>query len=293
VKPAPFAYHAPTSLAAAVDLLAQNENAKILAGGQSLVPMMNFRLAMPDHLIDLNPVTELDRLTVRTDSIEIGAMTRQRRMEFSNELRQACPIIGEALQHVGHRQTRNRGTIGGSLAHADPSAELPTVVLALDGVIEIRGPRGTRSMPMAEFALGFMTTALEPDEIMSAITLPRWQGPHGYAFVEFARRLGDFAVAAAAVMMALDAKGTVTRVAVALAGVGPVQSRLTAVEEALRGHRIEPALIDSAAALAAEGDANEDIHASADYRRHLAQVLTARGLATAARRAQTQMKAPA
>jgi carbon-monoxide dehydrogenase medium subunit len=293
VKPAPFAYHAPSSLAAAVDLLAQNENAKILAGGQSLVPMMNFRLAMPDHLIDLNPVTELDRLTVRTDSIEIGAMTRQRRMEFSNELRQACPIIGEALQHVGHRQTRNRGTIGGSLAHADPSAELPTVVLALDGVIEIRGPRGTRSMPMAEFALGFMTTALEPDEIMSAITLPRWQGPHGYAFVEFARRLGDFAVAAAAVMMALDVKGTVTRVAVALAGVGPVQSRLTAVEEALRGHRIEPALIDSAAALAAEGDANEDIHASADYRRHLAQVLTARGLATAARRAQTQMKAPA
>ncbi|QEX21117.1 molybdopterin dehydrogenase [Hypericibacter adhaerens] len=293
MKPAPFAYHAPSSLAAAVDLLAQNENAKILAGGQSLVPMMNFRLAMPDHLIDLNPVTELDRLTVRTDSIEIGAMTRQRRMEFSNELRQACPIIGEALQHVGHRQTRNRGTIGGSLAHADPSAELPTVVLALDGVIEIRGPRGTRSMPMAEFALGFMTTALEPDEIMSAVTLPRWQGPHGYAFVEFARRLGDFAVAAAAVMMALDAKGTVTRVAVALAGVGPVQSRLTAVEEALRGHRIEPALIDSAAALAAEGDANEDIHASADYRRHLAQVLTARGLATAARRAQTQMKAPA
>jgi carbon-monoxide dehydrogenase medium subunit len=293
VKPAPFAYHAPSSLAAAVDLLAQNENAKILAGGQSLVPMMNFRLAMPDHLIDLNPVTELDRLTVRTDSIEIGAMTRQRRMEFSNELRQACPIIGEALQHVGHRQTRNRGTIGGSLAHADPSAELPTVVLALDGVIEIRGPRGTRSMPMAEFALGFMTTALEPDEIMSAVTLPRWQGPHGYAFVEFARRLGDFAVAAAAVMMALDVKGTVTRVAVALAGVGPVQSRLTAVEEALRGHRIEPALIDSAAALAAEGDANEDIHASADYRRHLAQVLTARGLATAARRAQTQMKAPA
>ncbi|HWA44158.1 MAG TPA: xanthine dehydrogenase family protein subunit M [Hypericibacter adhaerens] len=293
MKPAPFAYHAPTSLAAAVDLLAQNENAKILAGGQSLVPMMNFRLAMPDHLIDLNPVTELDRLTVRTDSIEIGAMTRQRRMEFSNELRQACPIIGEALQHVGHRQTRNRGTIGGSLAHADPSAELPTVVLALDGVIEIRGPRGTRSMPMAEFALGFMTTALEPDEIMSAVTLPRWQGPHGYAFVEFARRLGDFAVAAAAVMMALDVKGTVTRVAVALAGVGPVQSRLTAVEEALRGHRIEPALIDSAAALAAEGDANEDIHASADYRRHLAQVLTARGLATAARRAQTQMKAPA
>lgn len=293
MKPAPFAYHAPSSLAAAVDLLAQNENAKILAGGQSLVPMMNFRLAMPDHLIDLNPVTELDRLTVRTDSIEIGAMTRQRRMEFSNELRQACPIIGEALQHVGHRQTRNRGTIGGSLAHADPSAELPTVVLALDGVIEIRGPRGTRSMPMAEFALGFMTTALEPDEIMSAVTLPRWQGPHGYAFVEFARRLGDFAVAAAAVMMALDVKGTVTRVAVALAGVGPVQSRLTAVEEALRGHRIEPALIDSAAALAAEGDANEDIHASADYRRHLAQVLTARGLATAARRAQTQMKAPA
>ncbi|QEX15783.1 molybdopterin dehydrogenase [Hypericibacter terrae] len=293
MKPAPFAYHAPTSLAAAVDLLALSENAKILAGGQSLVPMMNFRLAMPDHLIDLNPVTELDRLEVKADSIEIGAMTRQRRMEFSAELRQACPIIGEAMQHIGHRQTRNRGTIGGSLAHADPSAELPTVVMALDGVIHIQGPRGARAVPMAEFALGFMTTALEPDEIMSGITLPRWQGPHGYAFVEFARRLGDFAVAAAAVMIALDGKDTVTRAAIALAGVGPVQTRLTAVEQALLGHRLEPALIDSAAALAAEGEANEDIHASADYRRHLAQVLTARGLATAARRAQARMKGSA
>ena len=291
MKPAPFAYHAPASLAEAVQLLSQQENAKLIAGGQSLVPMMNFRLAMPDHVIDLNRLTELERLEIGPDSIEIGAMTRQRTLEFSAELHRACPIFRDTMQHVGHRQTRNRGTIGGSLAHADPSAELPTLVLAMNGTIHVRSRRGQRVLPMSDFVLGFMTTALEPDEIMTGITLPRWPVRHGYAFVEFARRLGDFAVAAACVLLDFDSNGAVARAAVALAGVGPMQMRLGPVEAALLGQRIEPALIDRVAALAAEVEANEDIHASADYRRHLAQILTARGIALAAKRAQTLAEA--
>jgi carbon-monoxide dehydrogenase medium subunit len=285
VKPGPFNYHAPTTLPEAIELLATKENAKILAGGQSLLPMMNFRLAMPDHLIDINQLTSLSGIEIADDVVNIGAMTRHRELEFSTALRGVCPLISEAMPHVGHRQTRNRGTIGGSLAHADPAAELPTIVLALGGSIRVEGPGRIREIPMVDFATGFMSTVLEPDEVLTGVAFPRWSPGHGYAFVEFARRLGDFSLAAVAALIELDDQATITRIAVSLAGVGTVQARLSKVEQTLHGQKIDSALLAKAATHAREIDATDDIHASGDYRRHLAEVLVTRALVLASNRA--------
>src|SRR5215470_1803159 len=188
MKPAPFDYHAPRTLDEVVGLLATLDNSKLLAGGQSLVAMMNFRYVIADHIIDLNNVAGLAGITVSDGRLRIGAMTRQRELEFSPDIAKHCPIMHEALAHVGHRQTRNRGTIGGSLAHADPSAELPMICAAHDAVVEIAGKNGTRRVPFAEFGAGFMTTAVQPDEILTAVELVLWPGGHGYGFQEFARR---------------------------------------------------------------------------------------------------------
>ena len=286
MKPGPFSYHAPATLQEAISLLATRDNAKVLAGGQSLLPMMNFRLAMPDHLIDINGISGLNGIEIGTDAIHIGAMTRHRDMEFSAELREACPILIEALPHVGHRQTRNRGTLGGSLAHADPAAELPTVVLALDGSVETQGPGGTRKIAMADFAIGFMTTSLAPDEIVTRVVLPRWRERHGSAFLEFARRRGDFAIVSVAALVALDAQGRVARAAVAVGGAGPVQVRLSTVEQMLQGRPLDEATLAAASAEARLIEATEDIHASRAYRQHLAEMLTARAILLAAERAQ-------
>ncbi len=285
MKPAPFDYHAPATLAEAVGLLASLENAKLLAGGQSLVPMMNFRYLLPDHLVDLNGIAELAGITLLGDRLRIGAMTRQRELEFSEVVAQRCPLLKEALAHVGHRQTRNRGTIGGSLSHFDPSAEQPTVCAAHDAVIEIASPGGMRRVPFAEFGLDFMTTAVGPDEVLSAIELPLWSPGHGWGFHEFARRRGDFAIVASAALIERDGSGRIARASVTLAGTGIGPLRLPRLEQALVGIAPEPGALAEAAALAAEIDAVSDIHASGDYRRHLARVLTGRALADAARRA--------
>lgn len=285
MKPAPFDYHAPSTLAEAVGLLASLENAKLLAGGQSLVPMMNFRYLLPDHLIDLNGVAELAGITVLGDRLRIGAMTRQRELEFSEVVARRCPLLKEALAHVGHRQTRNRGTIGGSLSHFDPSAEQPTVCAAHDAVIEIASSSGTRRVPFAEFGLDFMTTAVGPDEVLSAIELPLWSQTHGWGFQEFARRRGDFAIVASAALIERDGSGRIARASVTLAGTGTGPLRLPRLEQALIGMPPEAGALAEAAVRAGEIDAVSDIHASADYRRHLARVLTGRALADAARRA--------
>lgn len=285
MKPASFDYHAPGSLAEAVGLLASLENAKLLAGGQSLVPMMNFRYLLPDHLVDLNGVAELAGITLLGDRLRIGAMTRQRELEFSEVVAQRCPLLKEALAHVGHRQTRNRGTIGGSLSHFDPSAEQPTVCAAHDAIIEIASSSGTRRVPFAEFGLDFMTTAVGPDEVLSAIELPLWTPGHGWGFQEFARRRGDFAIVASAALVERDGSGRIARASVTLAGTGTGPLRLPRLEEALIGILPEAGTLVEVAALAEEIDAISDIHASADYRRHLARVLTGRALADAARRA--------
>jgi carbon-monoxide dehydrogenase medium subunit len=278
MKPAPFSYHRPGSVAEAVQLLATMENAKIIAGGQSLMAMMNFRYAMPDHLIDIARVPELQGIVIEDTRLQIGAMTGQRELEFSSALTEAAPLFGAALRHVGHRQTRNRGTIGGSLAHADPAAELPTVCLAYDADIEIIGQAGSRLVPMRDFVAGFMSTAVGYDELLSAVHFARWPQGHGYSFQEYARRHGDFAVVGAAVLLSAGPDRTVDRVSIALCGVGERPLRRDDAEAALCGRRLDEGLIRQAAQIAADLEPIEDIHGTSAYRRHLARVLTERAL---------------
>jgi carbon-monoxide dehydrogenase medium subunit len=284
VKPAPFDYHAPRTVDEAVALLGDLDNAKVLAGGQSLVPMMNFRYVIVDHIVDLAKIGDLAGISVTNGRMRIGAMTRQRELEFSDDVARHCPLMREALKHVGHRQTRNRGTIGGSLAHADPSAELPTVCAAHDAVIEIASKRGRRQVPFSEFGVAFMTTAAGPDEIIAAIEIPLWPASHGHGFHEFARRHGDFAIVGAAAMLITDAKGIVQRASVTLCGIDNTPIRMSAAEAALVGSVPDAAAIKSAAASASSVKALSDIHASADYRRHLAEVMMTRALRDAAQR---------
>jgi carbon-monoxide dehydrogenase medium subunit len=285
MKPAPFDYHAPKQLAEAADLLATLSNAKVLAGGQSLVPMMNFRYVVVDHLVDLGGVEDLHGIEVVDGMLRIGAMTRQRDIEQSAEVAKYCPLMTEALRHVGHRQTRNRGTIGGSLAHADPAAELPAVCAAYDATIHLASVRGLRAIPFREFTAGFMATALEADEMIAAIDLPIWRQGHGYGFHEFARRHGDFALAGAAALLDVGAGNVVRRAALSLCGVAAVPVRVEAAEARLIGQPLDSSLIRSAAATTWLVEPISDIHAGAEYRRHLAQVLSARALTDAARRA--------
>jgi carbon-monoxide dehydrogenase medium subunit len=282
MKPAPFEYHAPSSLDEATALVASLENAKVLAGGQSLVPMMNFRYVIVDHLVDLQKIKELSGISVADGRLRIGAMTRQREIEFSDEVAQHCPLLKAALKHVGHRQTRNRGTIGGSLAHADPAAEMPAVCAAHDAVIEIAGKGKTRKVNFADFGLGFMTTAVEPDEIVTAIELPLWARGHGFGFHEFARRHGDFAITGAAVLLEAEADQTVKRVSLTLCGVANAPLRLREVEAALTGKRLDVAKLREALKSLSSLDPTDDIHATPDYRRHLAAVLVTRAMRDAA-----------
>ena len=284
MKPAPFTYHAPRSIGEAAGLLASLENAKVLAGGQSLVAMMNFRYVIADHLVDLARVDGLAGIKVANGVMRIGAMTRQRELEFSAEVERLCPLMKAALLNVGHRQTRNRGTIGGSLAHADPAAELPAVCAAHDAVIEISSQRGARKVPFAEFSLGFMTTAVEPDEFISAIEIPLWPEGHGFGFREYARRHGDFAIVGAAVLVALGPDQSVTRASLTLCGVGTGPVRIADSEKLLRGRRLDRAAAMDAAKVAQSIEAIGDVHATADYRRHLAGVMTFRALRDAAAR---------
>lgn len=285
MKPAPFDYHAPRHLKEAAELLATLPNAKILAGGQSLVAMMNFRYVMVDHLVDLGNVDDLRGIAVGNGKLRIGAMMRQRELERSPEIARHCPLMAEALRYVGHRQTRNRGTIGGSLAHADPAAELPAVCAASDAVLHIASVRGLRAVPFRDFAIGFMATALQPDEMIAAVELPIWRQGHGHGFHEFARRHGDFALAGAAALLDVGAGNVVRRAALALCGVAATPIRVEAAEARLTGQPLDAALIRSAAAAAWLVDPVSDIHAGGDYRRHLAQVLSVRALTDAARRA--------
>lgn len=285
MKPAAFDYHAPRHIKEAAELLATLPNAKILAGGQSLVPMMNFRYVIVDHLVDLGGVADLRGIAVGDRSLRIGAMMRQRELEVAPEIARYCPLMAAALHHVGHRPTRNRGTIGGSLAHADPAAELPAVCAAYDAAIHIASIRGLRAVPFRQFSVGFMATALAPDEMIAAIELPLWRQAHGYGFHEFARRRGDFALAGAAALLDVGADGVVHRAALALCGVAAAPVRVDAAEATLTGKPLDATAIRAAAATAWLIEPISDIHAGGDYRRHLAQVLSGRALTDAARRA--------
>ena len=285
MKPPAFGYHDPGTLSAAVSLLASLPNARILAGGQSLVPMLNMRVALPDHLVDINRIGELRGIRIEGDELIIGAMTRQRDLEFDPEVARVCPIIIEAIEQVGHRQTRNRGTIGGSLCHLDPAAELPSVAVALDASIEISSARGTRKVAIGDFALGSMTTCVEADEIVTAVRIPLWPTAHGYAFTEFARRHGDFAMAGRAVLLTVDSEGTISRCAIALAGVCEAPFRLRKVEQFLVGKRGGTEVFASAGDGLDGAELLDDIHAPASYRRRLAGVMVRRSLQAAFDRA--------
>jgi len=291
LKPAPFIYFAPSTLDEALALVAQHgEEGKVLAGGQSLIPTMNFRLAQPTVLIDLNNIAELFYVTSHpSGGLRIGAMTRQRTVERDAQVIQHAPLLHATMPHIAHTQIRNRGTIGGSLAHADPAAELPAVAIALDAQLRLSSQNGTRWVAARDFYVGLFATALAPDEILVEISLPPMPPRTGWSIQEIARRRGDYAIVGVATTVTVDESGKCTQASIALlsVGEGPVQAQqATAL---LHGQAPTPALIADAAQTAAtrDIDPNGDIHASAAFRRHLAQVLVRQTLTEAFARAQT------
>ena len=284
MKPAPFTYHDPANLEQALTLLASLENARPLAGGQSLVSMMNFRYAIPDHVIDLNNLGELTHLEIAQNQVRLGAMLRQRDIEFSQELATICPILHEAILKVGHRQTRNRGTVGGSLCHLDPSAELPAVMMLHDAQMICASSRHERAMAMRDFMLGYMMPALEPDEILKEVRFQVWPKGHGCAFEEYARRHGDFAIASCGVLVTLSG-GKIERLAIVIGGLGSGPQRLLDFEQTAQGRVADDALIAAAIGVASAVEAHDDAHVSADYRKHLAGVLCGRAFRRAISRA--------
>lgn len=281
MKPAPFKLHEPTSIADAVALLATFGDAKVIAGGQSLTPMLALRLTRFDHLIDLGRIDPLRAITVDGDHVRIGAMTRQSVVERDPQIATAVPLLARAVPCIGHRAVRNRGTIGGSLAHADPASELPAVALALDARFTAVGPHGTRTIAAADFFLGTWTTALADDEILTEIAFPSAGPGDGYAVEEVARRHGDFALAGATVALHVDG-ARITQAAVALFGLGVTALRAPAAETLLAD--AEPANLDlDAIGIAAIADTHPtgDVHATAEYRASVGAYLVGRAIAAA------------
>jgi CO/xanthine dehydrogenase FAD-binding subunit len=284
MKPAAFEFHRASSLDDALALLAMHPDAKPLAGGQSLIPAMNFRLAQPAALIDLNRVTELAGIGASAGGLQIGAMTRHVTVERSDLVKRMAPLLAEAMEHVAHPQIRSRGTIGGSLAHADPSAELPAVMVALDATFVLKSRGGERRVKASEFFTGLFVTALEKGELLTAVEIPARAARSGSSFMEVARRHGDYALAGAATELSLDPAGNIAMIRVALLSVGdgPVVVRAT---EALKGRRpTEQAIAAVAEAVMEEIDPPSDIHGDAKYRRQLASVLTRRTISLAVQR---------
>ncbi|HWI61728.1 MAG TPA: xanthine dehydrogenase family protein subunit M [Symbiobacteriaceae bacterium] len=291
MKPARFEYRDPATLEEALALLRQHgDEAKLLAGGQSLIPMLNMRLARPPVLIDLNRVTELAYVREENGYLAIGAMTRHADVERSELVARRQPLLAEAMHHVGHVQIRNRGTIGGSLVHADPSAELPAVMAALDAVFVAASPDGVRAIPAADFFLMYFTTCLRPDEILTEIRVPVLPPRTGWAFLELARRSGDFALAGVACTVTLSAGGTIAQARLGLTGVGMTPVRALSAEALLVGQT--PAAFAAAAQeVAANIMPDDDIHATAEYRQELAGVLVQRALTLAYERGADQCAA--
>jgi carbon-monoxide dehydrogenase medium subunit len=285
MKPPPFSYHDPKTVAEVIGLLSTLDNAKLLAGGQSLMPMLNFRYVQPDHIIDLNRVEGLSYIRETADGMEVGSMTRQRDLEFSELVERRFPLMHEAIRSIGHRQTRNRGTIGGSLCHLDPSAELVSCAMTLDAVVVVEGPAGRREIAFRDFPVGYLTSAVEPTEVLTAIRFSAWPAGHGYAFEEFARRHGDFAIVSAAALLEVDAAGRITRAAVTLGGMGTAPVRPGELEAALIGQAPDMEFLRQACESCRSFDALDDVHAPASYRQHLATVMSRRALEKAYARA--------
>lgn len=288
MKPAPFIYFDPETLDEALALLAEHgDEAKILAGGQTLGPLLNMRLAAPAVIVDVNRIRELDYRRGEGGGLDIGALTRQSALEDDASLRERQPLVTDALPHVAHRAIRNRGTVAGSLAHADPAAEWPGLVTALGGELVLkRAADGTRTVGADDFFIGPLTTALEPEEMLVEIRLPPWPAGSGWSFMEFSRRHGDFALVGVLVRVGLDADGHCEDPRIALIGIGSGPVRARRAEELLAGETPDKHRLDEVVRQAASGlEPDDDLHASADFRRHLAAVLTRRTLTQALERA--------
>ncbi|MBO0852643.1 MAG: xanthine dehydrogenase family protein subunit M [Nocardia sp.] len=289
MKPAAFDYHAPESADEAVRLLAElGDEAKFIAGGQSLVPMLALRLAVFDHLIDLRKLDELRGIEAGPESVRIGAGNTHAAVGASEAVRRGVPLLHRATPMIGHFQIRNRGTIGGAIAHADAAAEYPAVALTLDAEIEALSPTGRRTIPAAEFFTGMWTTALDPEEMVTAITFPIWTGRCGFAIEEFTRRAGDFAMAGTTIAVRLDADSRIERCAIGLFGLAPTPVRARAAEAALLGRRAEEITDQEVGAAATDGltSISTDVHGSAEYRRRVGATMVRRAWRTALREAQ-------
>ena len=284
MKPPPFEYACPATLAEAISLLAESAGTAMpIAGGQSLMPALAFRLSTPALLVDLRRLGDLDGIDISGAGVRLGAMVRWCDIEANGELGEAHPLLVAAVSHVAHYQIRNRGTIGGSLANADPAAELPGIAVTCDAEIHVTGPNGTRAIAAADFFLGPLATALEPDELIVEMSLPPWPSDRRWGFDELSRRRGDFALAGVALYYDVDGQGRATNAHVGVIGGVDRQQRLLEVEAMLNGHAIDAEVITAASAAAAAAvDPPEDIHASAEYRRALVAVLVERMLSRAA-----------
>jgi len=283
VKPSAFDYHAPSSADEAVALLAElGDDAKVLAGGQSLIPMLSLRLASFGHLVDIGRISELAGIDTAPDAVTIGAGTTEAAIETSAAVEAAVPLLARATPLIGHFQIRNRGTLGGSIAHADPAAEYPAVAVALDAEIEAMSPAGGRWIPAGDLFTGFWSTALEPDELLVRVRFPVWTGRCGFAVREFARRHGDFAVAGAAVAVRLSANDTIERCSIGLIGLGPTPVRATRAEAAAVGQPASIAAADVGALAVVDLDeVPSDVHGPPEYRKRVGAVMVARALADA------------
>jgi len=287
MKPPPFEYFVPETIADALDLLGQwDGDARILAGGQSLLPLLNFRMIRPGALIDINGISQLSYLNYFDGTVAIGAGSRHAQVMASGEVKQACPLLNEALSYLGHPAIRNRGTIGGSIAHADPSAELVIVAAALNAELVLSSSFGQRTLRAEEFFVTYLTTALEWNEILTEVRFPALGPRTGWSFQEVNRRHGDFAVAAVAAAVTMDENNRCQNVRVAVGGVGATPVRAHSVEDAITNAEPTEALFAEVVQLViGEIDPSDDIHASAEYRSGIAAVLTKRALRTAVERA--------
>lgn len=287
MKPAPFEYVKPQTIDEALEVLAERgSDAKVLAGGQSLVPLMNFRLVRPQYLIDINGLADLGYVRQADGGLAIGALTRQSELLRSSLVKAQYPLLAYAAKFISHPAIRNRGTVGGSVAHADPAAELPGLFLALDAEFTARSTQGERKIPVGDLFVTYFTTSLDPTELLTEVRVPALAPNTGWGFEETSRRHGDLAVAASTVVASLGQRGVCERIAIALSGVGEVPIRAQGAEAVLVGNTPTDSLIREAAAKVVEDiEPESDVHATADYRRHVATVLTARALKRAFQKA--------
>jgi len=287
MRPRAFTYAAPATIAEAVAILQRySGEARVLAGGQSLVPMMKLRVAAPQHIVDINRIAHLDEIRIDDGKLVIGALATHDAIENSPLVRSECALLAETAGHIADPLVRNQGTIGGSLCHADPAADFPLAAIVLKAELIAEGPKGTRAIAADDFFVGLLTTALAPDEILIAIRIPRARARSGGAHIKLSRRTNGLAIAAAAATVVLDENGHCADVGVCVGGMGLTPIRAKPVERALRGKRIDDAAISQAAKLAVEGtDPPSDIHGSTQYRLEVAPVVVARVLRLACERA--------